>query len=848
MQTYISQNLILRWLTIICLLISSPLLSQPGNKKRPPHPPASCEGNCFSTAVTKAIVNDRGCIEYELTVSHDGTCRYDLSHVTIEVPCGDIVDLENSRNWKQEIGKDPTTGIKGFKIDDIPSFGKDSDTSFTIKVTICSADSVCLEPLTRVGYKAGQCIDYDTLNYKIDNGGSGEDTTKTCTRLLASLAAINVTCPGLANGKLRTIIAEGKAPFLYRWSTGAVDSALQNLSAGDYSVTIIDADKNTVTLHQVITQPDDIVISESVAHPTCNGSLTGGIDLSVSGGNEPYTFAWSNGATSEDLVNVSAGSYRVTVTDRNSCSNQKLITLVNQSAIALSAVVTKTACGQATGAIDLTAVGGSQPYTFVWSNGATTEDIQNSGAGSYRVTVTDANGCRTQGIYSITENSTVKVVFIVTPAGCLNEASGAIDLTVSGGMAPYIYQWHHGPITEDVTALVSGVYRVTVTDNNGCSQIVSVSVSKKLIQLTSQVKQPLCSGDSTGSISVTPINSDSELYTYVWSTGDTTQTIAGLAPGSYTVTITDSEGCSRTLSYAITQPAALTLSSVISNSQCGEQGAFAIDLTVAGGRSPYTYLWSTGATTQDVSNLTTGTYEVDVSDVNGCSTTREITVSGGPEDWSCVIVPPADMPVCNSAGNTLSASVSDAQNYQWAVSSVDNSWTITAGATNSAIVYTSGKPGTTATFSLTLEKDGCLQTCSYTITGACEERDNTGGGNPSEDDPCDTVEEEPEDEGRVEAEKQPEETTKEEGLPSISAFPNPFEDKVTFTWVANQDDIVRLEVLDPMGHSMTDVYRGNVRKGQKYSFEWTAIGLQGRLYFFKYTSSAKSVVRKLMHE
>jgi hypothetical protein len=178
--------------------------------------------------------------------------------------------------------------------------------------------------------------------------------------------------------------------------------------------------------------------------------LTGGIDLSVSGGNEPYTFAWSNGATSEDLVNVTAGSYRVTVTDRNSCSNQKLITLVNQSAIALSAVVTKTACGQATGAIDLTAVGGSQPYTFVWSNGATTEDIQNSGAGSYRVTVTDANGCRTQGIYSITENSTVKVVFIVTPAGCLNEASGAIDLTVSGGMAPYTYQWHHGPITEDV--------------------------------------------------------------------------------------------------------------------------------------------------------------------------------------------------------------------------------------------------------------------------------------------------------------------------------------------------------------------------------------------------------------
>src|SRR5688572_24973455 len=133
---------------LMTLLITFSAQAQSGKEKKPkPNPPpAECEGNCFSTQVISARINANCCTEYELRVSHDGTCRYDLSHFTVALPCGTIENLSNSRNWKQEIGKDPTTGLNGFKIDDIPSFGKDGDNSFTVNVTVCS-DSSCLEKL-----------------------------------------------------------------------------------------------------------------------------------------------------------------------------------------------------------------------------------------------------------------------------------------------------------------------------------------------------------------------------------------------------------------------------------------------------------------------------------------------------------------------------------------------------------------------------------------------------------------------------------------------------------------------------------------------------------------------------
>lgn len=848
------------WLLLFTLSICFSLQAQSERKPKKPKPSAECEGNCFTTDVVRAEINEEGCTEYELKVSHNGTCRYDLSHYTVALPCGDIKKLSNSRNWKQVIGKDPTTGLWGFKIDDIPSFGKDSKTSFTVNVTVCS-DSTCLEKLGVVAYKAGQCIDYDTLEYEVigggnggggdddgdgDGDGGGNDSTQTCSTLSAMLKVLNAKCYGQSTGSLEVAIEDGKAPFLYRWSTGSTDSVLQNLTAGVYSVTVTDANGNTLTLSKEVAQPADILISESIFNPSCSGNANGSIDLSVSGGVGGYQYSWSNGATAKDLTSLSAGLYTVTVTDSSGCSKQKSIMLTNASRVSLSGSVTKTSCGQTNGAINLTVSGGMTPYTYVWNNGATTEDVQNLPAGSYKIMVTDAAGCTAQSTYVVSENNTVRVNFTVTPAGCFNEPIGAIDITPSGGTSPYTYTWQHGPTSEDLTGLVSGIYRVTVTDQSGCSVLTAINVPKKSIQVTTEIIQPLCSGDSTGSITVIPIDGGG---TYSWSNGGTSNTIRDVPVGTYTVTITDASGCSRTLSYTLIQPAPLVPTTVVSNNQCGAEGSFSIDLTITGGKSPYTYLWSTGATTQDILGLHSGYYSVQITDVNGCTILKEVSIDPVTNGFECIINPFVGPLVCGSVGNALISSTTDADSYQWSITSSDNSWNITSGGSSSVVVFTVGTSGSTATFSLTLQKDGCTKTCSYSVATGCEIRDSNGGGDPSSGDPCtlpDTTTTIPV--VKHFHRKKPTSPEERDWYFKISVYPNPFERDITFEWTATEDDRVRLEILDGMGRRLTDVYVGNVRKGEHYGFAWTGVGLKDRMYYYKYTSSKRSTYGKLFRK
>jgi len=204
--------------------------------------------------------------------------------------------------------------------------------------------------------------------------------------------------------------------------------------------------------------------------------------------------------------------------------------------------------------------------------------------------------------------------------------------------------------------------------------------------------------------------------------------------------------------------------------------------------------------------------------------------------------------VCGSVGNTLISSTSDADSYQWSVTSSDNSWNITSGGSSSAVVFTVGTSGSNATFSLTLQKDGCTKTCSYSVATGCEVRDSNGGGDPSSDDPCST----PDSTTTVVVIdvplEEPATTEDPEVLFKISAYPNPFVRDITFEWTSPCDDRVRLEILDGLGRKLTDVYVGNVRKGETYSFAWTAFGLKDRMYYYKYTSSKRSTHGKLFRK
>ncbi|MGH1436801.1 MAG: SprB repeat-containing protein [Lewinella sp.] len=204
------------------------------------------------------------------------------------------------------------------------------------------------------------------------------------------------------------------------------------------------------------------------------------IDLVVSGGTAPYTYLWNTGATSEDLTGLTAGTYTVTVTDDQSCTDEATFTIEEPTTLEIdvdATVLTDADCnGAATGTIDLVVTGGTAPYTYLWNTGATSEDLSGLTAGTYTVTVTDDQGCTDEATFTIEEPTTLEIdvdATVLTDADCNGAATGTIDLVVTGGTAPYTYLWNTGATSEDLTGLTAGTYTVTVTDDQGCTDAAS---------------------------------------------------------------------------------------------------------------------------------------------------------------------------------------------------------------------------------------------------------------------------------------------------------------------------------------------------------------------------------------
>ena len=710
----------LLWLLILLVpfLYSVYVCAQPEKDK-------DCSTVCFSSEVVSVNKISETCSAYELNVSISGDCAHALSHYTVGVPCGKIESLWNSRGWAQEIGTDPTTGLAGFKIDNISGFGDGSLQHFRVKFTLCSTGESCGAELNcwqpQVAYKASTCVNYQTLQVS-------------CTALKASLVAEDPSCSGASDGALSVVVEEGQEPFTFLWSDNAAAAGSRSgLSAGAYSVLVRDASGAEVTLEETLSEPAAIAITATPTAATCNGVADGAIDLSVSGGTGTYTFRWSNGAETADIGSLAPGQYTVTVTDEAGCSNAALFGIGTNSLINIASVQAKPDCNVSNGSIDITPGGGTAPYTFSWSNGTTSEDLRNVGAGYYTVTVTDEAGCSAQGAWFLNNNNTLILKGVPSPASCADDASGSIALTVSGGSAPYTFSWSNGSNSEDLTGLASGNYTVTVTDSKGCSVKATYTVVKNTFQVPKTVVQPSCHGDSNGSIILQDPIGGTGPFTYLWSNGATGTALTGLDAGTYSVTVTDNAGCSRTLTAIIMNPSAIGVDATVSNTECNADGHFSIDLNTSGGTAPYTFEWSHGATAEDITGLDRGTYSVIVTDSHGCSATKEIIVEGEAPGWTCLISGLSAIPLCGSAGNTLSASVADADTYSWSVQSTDGSWSVGENGASS-ITFTAGSENSSATFSLTIARESCTQTCTYTVS-ACAPQDNGGGTDPGGEDP-----------------------------------------------------------------------------------------------------------------
>ena len=433
----------------------------------------------------------------------------------------------------------------------------------------------------------------------------------------------------ICSGTTTQLNATGSGVITFSWSpaTGLSNPNISNPTASPSATTIytvLGTNQNGCTgLDTVkITVGAGIQLFQTHVNATC-GNANGSIDLTVTGGSGGIlTYQWSNGATSQDLTNISAGSYSVTVTSGSGCINVLSTTITNIAGPALTVSHINASCGSANGSIDLTVTGGTSPYNYQWSNGANTQDLSNLVAGTYIVTVSDANGC-TAVNYAVISSPAISLAETHINSSCGN-ANGSINLTVTNGTAPFTYQWSNNATTEDLTGLIAGTYSVTVTSGTGCpGSLIIIITSSSALNLTQTHVNSTC-GNANGSINLTtsPVGN----YNYIWSNGATTEDISNLIAGIYYVTAySTGTQCSAVLSIQITNTSGILTESHV-NASCGNSnGSINFTITPAGN---YNYLWSNGATTQDINNLASGYYTVTVSSNSGCSNSLSVFISG----------------------------------------------------------------------------------------------------------------------------------------------------------------------------------------------------------------------------
>ena len=320
--------------------------------------------------------------------------------------------------------------------------------------------------------------------------------------------------------------------------------------------------------------------------------------------------------------------------------------------IILSSTTTNLSCSLANdGSINLSAIGGVSPLSYIWSNGSTTQDISNLSSGYYNVTVTDAVGQTESSTFYISEPSPIIITYTVNSTSQAGFSDGSIFTTVSGGTAPYSFSWQgpngYSASTQDIQNLIAGTYFFYVIDDNGCSELFSIVVGEGQLtplQVNAVTSDIDCFGNNNGSIDLT-VSDGATPYSFIWNNGAITEDLSNLAAGTYTVVVNDAAGQSYTSSYIIIEPSAITATYSVTNVTTlgGNDGA--IDLIASGGVAPYLYYWSTSPTqtTEDISNLIAGTYTVWIVDVNNCYIGVDIDVVEDLSNQSCSEDAPANL-------------------------------------------------------------------------------------------------------------------------------------------------------------------------------------------------------------
>ncbi len=413
-------------------------------------------------------------------------------------------------------------------------------------------------------YQNGMCCNFGNGYYELRDAqgnllASGgqfgrSETSRFClggaAPLQASAGALaHVSCSGGNNGVATVAASGGSGSYTYLWSNGATTATIGGLSAGAYSVTVSDG-QSEVQATVNITAPPPLSLLATATNASCSGMQDGAASARASGGQPPYSYSWSHGANTQNTSGLAPGAYTVTATDNNSCTSVRTVEVLAANPLTASLTITNPTCqGAANGKIVASAGGGTPPYSFTWSNGAGGPSADGLDPGIYVVSISDENNCSTIGTAVLGASSPLVISTQGEDASCAGADDGRATAQLTGGSGSYSFLWSNGATGASLNGLAPGLYLVEGRDASGCIATGQVQVSEPAPMQVLEAATPAADSNSW---SVTlNTTGGAPPYTYDWQNGMTTSNASGLSAGNYSVTATDTRGCTASATFTL---------------------------------------------------------------------------------------------------------------------------------------------------------------------------------------------------------------------------------------------------------------------------------------------------------
>lgn len=533
-----------------------------------------------------------------------------------------------------------------------------------------------------------------------------------------------ISCQGMHDGSLNLTPGGGTGPYSFAWSTTATTEDITGLGDGTYTVTITDNKGCQKDFSYAFQEPGVLSLDPAVMRYAgygvrCKGSTDGQIDLTVSGGTTPYSYAWSNGATTQDVSALAPGFYNIAVIDAHGCpAAVSNLEVKEPTAVALDpASVKNVSCKDGSdGVVTLTANGGAGFYEYsfngtVWQDEATFQGLQ---AVAYTFSMRDVNGCSIQRTVTLTEPEKLVLSPVSKTETTCGEANGKAEVVAAGGTAGYAYAWYdiqnnntQVSATATATALASGDYHVIARDLHACEAELTVIINTSDgPQIAQQLLEGLtCFESNDGKIAIS-IAKGAAPYTIAWDiAGETGLAVNDVTGGEHWVEVHDTKGCRAKQVFQVSFPEKLAIDYTLTEPSCTGLTNGSIVVNGTGGNGGYQYQWDAGGQTTSLANVAAGTYGITLTDIKNCNLHQAIVLQ---DPAPFVVNAGEDRTLCVGQKLTVRAEEDNAT-YRW---------TSTNDFTSTDREVTIVQPGT---YTLTvISAKGCTADDSFVLSNSTD--------------------------------------------------------------------------------------------------------------------------------